>query len=309
MATKRRQKSESGFYHVCQRGVCLFDVFEDDTDREFYLKRLQKYCEELGVEIHAWCLMSNHTHLLLRADLEALSAMMRKLGSVYARFFNTRHMRSGPLFEGRFYSVCVETNEQFMSTIRYIHRNPVHHEEAALCGSYAWSSYGEYTSGKPVMCKAGFALELFGSLDGFTRFHGERDDDRERHLDIGTSGPMKDDEARRRANEALAESGFDVTASHIGTLPRDARDRAIACVKRIVGCSLRQIQRLTAIAYSAIRRAVEIAGREVEEQPVEPVTTVLQELVGALESPQGDLATALENTIGKSRVLPTLHPV
>ena len=91
MATKKRKRSESGFYHVFQRGVCLFDIFEDDEDRKFYLKRLVRYASELHVEIHAWCLMSNHTHLLVRAQHETLSAVMRKIGSVYARYFNKRH--------------------------------------------------------------------------------------------------------------------------------------------------------------------------------------------------------------------------
>ena len=62
MATKKRKRSESGFYHVFQRGVSLFDIFEDDEDRELYLKRLVRYASELHVEIHAFCLMSKHTH-------------------------------------------------------------------------------------------------------------------------------------------------------------------------------------------------------------------------------------------------------
>ena len=140
MATKKRKRSESGFYHVFQRGVCLFDIFEDDEDRKFYLKRLVRYASELHVEIHAWCLMSNHTHLLVRAQHETLSAVMRKIGSVYARYFNKRHGRTGPLFEDRFGSVCVETDSQFLSVMRYIHRNPIHHEERTLMGDYPWKN-------------------------------------------------------------------------------------------------------------------------------------------------------------------------
>ncbi len=304
MATKPREQSTSGFYHVYQRGVCLFDIFEDDVDREFYLERLRKYCGEIGVEIHAWCLMSNHTHLLLRAGLEELSAAMRKLGSVFARFFNARHKRSGPLFEGRFCSVCVETDEQYMNVMRYIHRNPVHHEEAALCGSYPWSSYGEHIAGAPVTCEVSFALSLFGGVDAFARLHGERDGDKQRHLDVGTSGPMRDDEARWRADEALAEAGFGVTTSHIGTLPHKTRDRAIAAVKCAIGCSLRQLQRLTAIAYSAIRRAVELACGEVNDEPVEREESVVKELVDS----RARTAPNLDETVGETAVKPCLLP-
>jgi len=307
MSTKPRERSASGFYHVYQRGVCLFDIFEDDVDRDFYLERLRRYCGEIGVEIHAWCLMSNHTHILLKGSLEALSAMMRKLGSMFARFFNARHKRSGPLFEGRFCSVCVETDEQYMNVMRYIHRNPVHHEEAALCGSYPWSSYGEHVAAAPVTCEVAFALSVFGSVDAFVRFHGERDGDHTRHLDVGTSGPMGDDEARRRADDALAEAGFGVPASHIGTLPHKVRDQAIAAVKSAVGCSLRQLQRLTAIAYSAIRRAVELAFGDADDEPADHEASTLKELVDSRARPAADPHEAVRET-ARPLPLPALNP-
>lgn len=283
MATKPRERSMSGFYHVFHRGVSLFDIFEDNEDREFYLERLVQYASETGVEIHAWCLMSNHTHLLLRADRERLSEMMRKLGSVYARFFNRRHGRSGPLFEGRFGSVCVETDAQLLSVVRYIHRNPVHHGGHALMEGYRWSSYNEYASSSPKTCEIDFTLDLFGGVAQLVGFHKE-ERDRERHLDIGTVGPMSDDEARVRADQALADAGFDINVSKIGSLPRKMRDRAIACVKRVVGCSFRQLQRLTAVAYTAIRNAVSIAnGYMLDERYEEPFDSKSFELTSPLD--------------------------
>jgi len=307
MATKARERSESGFYHVYQRGVCLFDIFEDDGDHEFYLERLGKYCKDYGVELHAWCLMSNHTHLLVKADLEDLSAMMRGLGSSYARFFNARHARTGPLFEGRFGSVCVETDAQYMNVIRYIHRNPIKHEESTLCGSYPWSSYAEHAAAAPVTCVVDFALALFGDIDAFVRFHSDRDGDKQRHLDIGTSGPMKDDEARWRADESLLNAGFDVPISLIGTLPRKLRDQAIAVVKKTIGCSLRQLQRLTAIAYSAIRNAVKLACGEVEDEPEEPEAPILKELIGSWGKPDSADPNNLEGVTAppQRRIIPT----
>ena len=270
MASRRRQQSESGFYHVFQRGVCHFDIFEDDQDRAFYLKRLVDYTKELGIEVHAWCLMGNHTHLLLRAKLKALSAAMRKLGSVYARYFNRRHERTGPLFEGRFGSVCVETEDQFLSTIRYIHRNPVHHEKQTLTGNYPWSSYSEFVSCSPEICHLDLALSLFGGTEGFVSFHkAERDSEqyRERFLDIDTVGPMRDNEARWRADFALADAGFEVSISQIGTLSHNLRDEAIAYVKQVVGCPLRQLQRLSALAYGVIRRAIKLNLTQMECLP------------------------------------------
>lgn len=255
MTTKPRKRSASGFYHVFQRGVNHYDIFEGDDDRERYIELMTKCARKYKVELHAWCLMSNHTHLLLRASRERLSAMMRQLGSEYARFFNARHGRTGALFGSRFESVCVETDAQLVAVVRYIHRNPVEHDEHCLFGDYPWSSYGEYLAGCPESCRLDFALELFGGLDEFIRVHESRLDS-ERQLDIGTAGAMRDDEARWRANDVLRHMGARVSISAIGTLPREARDRGIAVVVRSIRCSCRQMQRLTSVAYSVILSAV-----------------------------------------------------
>ena len=258
MATKRRAQSESGIYHVFQRGVNHFDIFENDDDRQLFISYLTRYARKYNAEILAWCLMSNHVHLLVKSGHTALSNMMRALGSLYAKRFNATHGRCGALFGSRFGSVCIETEEQLVSAVRYIHRNPAHHDERSLYGTYPWSSYGEYLSTNPEICNLDLVLEVFGGIDEFVSFHeGERD--YERHLDIDTIGPMGDDEARIRANAALSKAGFKISISEIGVLSKGARDRAIALVKSMVGCSLRQIQRLTAVAYSAIRVAIETA--------------------------------------------------
>lgn len=305
MASKPREISESGFYHVFHRGVNRFDLFEDDEDREFYLERLARYAAEVGAEIHAWCLMSNHTHLLLRANHKTLSALMRKLGSVYARRFNRRHGRSGPLFEGRFSSVPVKTDAQLLSVVRYIHRNPVHHQEQKLYESYPWSSYGEYIAAAPGLCELGFILNMFGSLEKFVRFH-EEERDCERQLDIGTVGRMLDDEARERANQVLAEADYGVTISNVGSLPRQIRDEAIEYVGRVIGCSLRQLQRLTAIAYSAIRSAVgvdagELGRRHNEADFADSYETPLVELMASFGISANRTASPLPR-------LPLSHP-
>ncbi|MBO4352160.1 MAG: transposase [Eggerthellaceae bacterium] len=309
MATKPRARSESGFYHVFQRGVCLFDIFEDDDDRDYYLAKLTQYAGELGAEIHAWCLMSNHVHLLLRAKHEALSVLMRKLGSVYARHFNARHCRSGPLFEGRFGSVCIETDSQFMAVVRYIHRNPSFHDENVAVENYQWSSYGQYSASVPKTCKTDFALSLFGGIDRFRSFHEPRRDQKtlhERMMDIGTSGPMKDDEARCRANAALESAGFSVSVSQIGTLSRDQRDKALAYVRRMIGCSLRQLQRLTALAYSVIRQAVGAVEKGAGEEGVNRALPAAESRTAELMRPFGMLPdSSFMHAAFSNRALPS----
>ena len=256
MARKPRKVSSTGFYHVMQRGVNLFDIFETDDDRRQYLEFLMEAADQFRISIHAWCLMSNHTHLLLRGDICNLSYMMHRLGSRYASYFNRQHERIGHLFDGRFESVCIESDAQYLAVVRYIHRNPVEHQEQALRGTYPWSSYVEYVSGKAIVSQIDMALEMLGSTDGFVRFHKQDASSDERHLDIGTLGRLTDDEARSRANAALENAGFAVCVGNIGRLSRRLRDKAIAVIKQSVGCSLRQMQRLTSLAYHAIRTAV-----------------------------------------------------
>ena len=266
MATKPRKHSNSGFYHCFQRGVNQCDIFEDDDDRLFLLERLKKYADEVKAEVHAWCLMDNHYHLVIRAELGALSALMRKTNSVYAKHFNMRHRRSGPLFEGRFSSVCIETDDQLLSTIRYVHRNPIRHDKTTLCGQYPWTSYGEYVLASPTICRIDVAAKLFENREGFLKYH-EIDRDYERHLDLDTSGPMRDDEARWRADEILRGTGFEVSVSNVSRLSRADRDKALWLIAHTIRCSLRQLQRLTAVAYSAIHRAVK-EGHAIEEAAV-----------------------------------------
>ena len=255
MATKRRERSETDFYHIFQRGVNRFDIFEDDDDREAYVKRMIDCSKKSEVEIHAWCLMDNHTHLLLRGALESVSSMMRCLGSWYARFFNRRHGRSGALFGSRFKSRCVEHEDYLLSTVRYIHRNPVVHDKLALYGEYRWSSFSEYLAMSSNTCTTDLVLSLFGSVRAFVGFH-EAECYVERHLDTDTAGPMSDSMARVYANNVLEKAGAGVSAAEIGKLKREQRNGAIALIRIAVGCSIRQIQRLTSLASSTIRNAI-----------------------------------------------------
>jgi REP element-mobilizing transposase RayT len=249
MPTKPRKRSATDFYHVMQRGVGLLDVFEDDFDRNRYLEELQKALDAALVEMYAWCLMSNHTHLLVKADYGLLVDFMRQLGLRYARYFNDRHQRTGHLFQGRFTSVPVESEPQLLATVRYIHRNPIRHEERTLCGDYRWSSYGEYLDDSPAFVSTEMVLELLGGVEAFRRFHAVEGD--ERFLDIDTHQRMGDDEARDIAQQALAAYGMETALGRLGSLPRAERNRALATALAC-GLGIRQVQRLTGVSYGIV---------------------------------------------------------
>jgi REP element-mobilizing transposase RayT len=116
-------------------------TFRDDADRRRFLDLFQTTLLRYGWELHAYCLMTNHFHLLVTTPDPNLSAGMQYLNSCYAQWFNQRHGLEGHFVERRFYSRLVETEEYLLTLARYILLNPV---RAGLCrsaGDWRWSSY------------------------------------------------------------------------------------------------------------------------------------------------------------------------
>lgn len=166
-----RHLGESGFYHVVTKGDGNQIIFENARDRETYLDLLESCVEEFDVDVHAYCLMGNHVHLLLEENRERrdLSAFMKKLNESYAMYFGRTSERIGHVFKDRFWSEPVESDEYFLSAVRYIHANP---ETAGICPmhKYPWSSYRAYCGGGSFV-KTGFCLELLGGIEAFRTFN------------------------------------------------------------------------------------------------------------------------------------------
>lgn len=126
MARPLRCEFPGGWYHVTARGNERKDIFRNDHDREHFLEVLGELEARFGLEVHAYVLMGNHYHLLLRLRGEhGLSAGMHFLGVSYSVWFNRRHRRSGHLFQGRFKAVVVDFDDWGGELSRYIHLNPV----------------------------------------------------------------------------------------------------------------------------------------------------------------------------------------
>ena len=153
MPRRERVYSPTGIYHVMLRGINRNNLFLDSQD--FYkmskiLKAIAKPTEINGdikvpvCSIYAYCLMTNHIHLLISENKETISETMKRIGVAYASYFNKRYKRSGPLFEGRFRSEPVWDVEYFCTLIHYIHNNPVKAGLEKKAEWYKWSSYHEY---------------------------------------------------------------------------------------------------------------------------------------------------------------------
>lgn len=136
--------------HITQRGHCRQACFLDDIDRRRYLADLEEALHRHDVELHAWVLMSNHTHLLVTPRAErAISRMTQTLGCRYVRWFNDRHERSGTLWEGRHHASLVDSEGYLLTCMRYIELNPVRAGMVRHPGEYRWSSFAANALGGP----------------------------------------------------------------------------------------------------------------------------------------------------------------
>ncbi|MBI5485497.1 MAG: transposase [Deltaproteobacteria bacterium] len=164
MARPLRIIYPGAFYHVTSRGNERKDIFKSRRDREKFLEYLASATERYGAVIHAYCLMSNHFHLLLETPAGNLSQIMSHIIGAYSTYFNIKRNRSGHLFQGRYKAILVEADEYAVELTRYIHLNPVKAGISVKAGEYQWSSYQSYTgkSQLPVWLKTGFTLGYFG---------------------------------------------------------------------------------------------------------------------------------------------------
>jgi len=154
-----RVRSKSRIYHIMLRGINRQDVFEDDEDVERLLETISKYKEVSKFEIFAYCIMSNHIHLLVREKEESVSNAIKRISSSYVFWYNKKYERCGHLFQERFKSEAVESDEYFLTVLRYIHQNPIKAGIAKNILDYRWSSYREYIE-KALIIDIDFALEM-----------------------------------------------------------------------------------------------------------------------------------------------------
>ena len=175
-----KEYEAGGYYHLYNRGVNKRLIFKDQKDYSTFLSYLQFYLTPTStlrgsssqaclrrqarfpvaptkvlknyateIELLAYCLMPNHFHLMLKQNSEyAINHFMRSLCTKYSRYFNTRHKRTGHLFQGIYKAVKVTNEDQFTYLTKYIHRNPLSlptcKDDPRRLGSYKYSSYGNY---------------------------------------------------------------------------------------------------------------------------------------------------------------------
>jgi len=157
----------SGFYHVTPRGNDgrMIFVDTDEIDRRRHLALLARIVRKHGWVVFAYCLMGNHFHLVVQVPEANLSAGMQELLGEYARYWNSRHERSGHLFLNRFSCKTVESDEHLREAARYVDLNPVRAGITFRPDQWRWSSYRALVGldhPEPFLAVKE-TLELFGS--------------------------------------------------------------------------------------------------------------------------------------------------
>ena len=138
---KQREWYPGAIYHLMERGIRRQEIFKEEMDYQMFLAILKKVVESYETTVHAYCLMTNHIHLLLETNVSEIGRIMQKIAGDYARTYNRKYGYRGHLFEDRYKSCLVKDDAYFLQTSRYIHLNPVKARMAAHPEDYRWSSY------------------------------------------------------------------------------------------------------------------------------------------------------------------------
>jgi len=167
MPRPARQDYEGAWHHVMNRGAGKRPIFVDDADRRRFLAELHHACSAQAIEIAAYCLLSNHYHVVLHTPSAGLARAMQALSSNYTKAHNVRHGLDGPVFRGRFMSVEIVSTAQIVQSTLYVHRNPVTAGLVARPEAWAWSSAACYAGSAmpPDWLNVTSVLDMIGGND------------------------------------------------------------------------------------------------------------------------------------------------
>ncbi|MBT9135371.1 MAG: hypothetical protein DDT34_00422 [Firmicutes bacterium] len=234
------------------RGLNKQDIFLDKDDRFRYLKTLAAVKEKTGIKVYAYCLMSNHVHLLLSEGQETVGDVMKRMGSSYVLWYNHKYERLGYLFQDRFRSEPVETREDLVAVVRYIHQNPVEAGLAADSSHYVWSSFLAYASGKehePGLTDTTHVLDAFGSLDQFITSH--RKPCERPFVEANYQSRATPRQILAVANRILRDRPLE----SLKTMGAEDRNRFLRELKAVPGTSYAQIASLVGLSKKMVERA------------------------------------------------------
>ena len=279
MPRKLRVQYEGAIYHVMNRGDHREDIFRNDEDRQLFLKTLGEACAKTAWQVHAYCLMRNHFHLVVETPRANLVAGMKWLLGTYTARFNRRHRYFGHLFSGRYKALIVDGSGTgyLRAVCDYVHLNPARAKllkpAHQLC-DYPWSSYPAYLkprSERPkwlradrVLGEAGIPKDSpagrgeFGKRMELRRWEG----DEGMYRQIRRGWALGSEEFRKELVEAMTErNGERVSGEELIESEQQQAERILLAELRKLNWTGRDLQRMR----KGDARKVRIAKRLREE--------------------------------------------
>ena len=254
MPRAERKQSKTGIYHIMLRGINKQLIFEETEDYLKFLSFLSEVKRISDFKLYAYCLMGNHVHLLMKEGGEPLSQIFRRLGARYVFWFNWKYERTGHLFQDRFKSEPIESDEHFIMALIYIYQNPVKAELCKHPKDYRWSSRKQLGN-----CEIIDESELSNIVQIESIKVKEAEEIRYEFMEpgIGRRMAMTDDEAFARVKSI---SGVK-SVMEFQSLNRKAQGKAFAELSRL-GASQRQLARLTGLSRAVVVRLLQSVKEE-----------------------------------------------
>ena len=257
-----RQSSGTGIYHVMMRGINHQNIFEDQEDYYQFLTTMDVMAQSYEPDgtpagrnyiLYAYCLMSNHIHLLIREREDTIGMAIKRIASSYVYYYNHKYSRDGHLFRERFKSEPVNDMAYFVTLLRYIHQNPVKAGMVDEVQDYEFSSWHEYKDKDSVLFPLCDTLTVLNRIpyNELNDLMNEPLSDDVTCLDIedASKGRPSDDQVMMYIKEKTGATN----ASAFQQLPYEFKKSVLVELKGR-RASLRQLERLTGIGKTMIYR-------------------------------------------------------
>ena len=144
MSRQARSDLKTNLFHIMVQGINKSYIFNDSIDIKYYIKLLYELNNQHNIQIIAYCVMNNHTHILIKSEnIDEMSKFMKRVNVKFSRYYNKKHNRVGYVFRDRFKSQGIYSEKHMYNCIRYIYENPV---KAGICKSpdeYPYSNYNK----------------------------------------------------------------------------------------------------------------------------------------------------------------------
>ncbi|WP_456277464.1 transposase [Bacillus sp. AK128] len=171
MSRRPRVWYPGAIYHITSRGNRRSIIFNKENDYLKYLSIISETQVGSSFQLHAYCLMPNHLHLLLETQDTPIHQIMWKIQTTYALYFNKIYQLDGHVFQGRYGAKLIDSQKYFVDAGRYIHMNPVNAELTQEPAHFKWSSYQYYVDGNPpTYLNTSKTISIFSGLENYQYF-------------------------------------------------------------------------------------------------------------------------------------------